>query len=201
MTNSKSDISVDISVKGQKLEELTNFKYRGITSSKDGTCSEDIHNRTARLHKGCLSLLSSPSSSFSARHGPCLLTPRKGSRLSRPGYFSASPTWSVRPTTGCRARPTPTWSVRPTSGCGARPTPFWGHKNLFQQLSKEETHMVWAGQLSWQHFLFCFWNSSMSHWGFSLGKFGSLSPGKASCNSHATKPVVYAGFVCVSIIH
>ena len=92
MTNSKCDISADISVKGQKLEELTNFKYRGITPSKDGTCSEDIHNRTARLHKGCLSLLSSPSSSFSARHGPCLLTPRKGCRLSRPGYFSASPT-------------------------------------------------------------------------------------------------------------
>ena len=46
----------------------------------------------------------------------------KGSKLSKPsarGNFSASPTWSTRPTTVCRARS----------------TSLWVHRNLFWQLS------------------------------------------------------------------
>ena len=40
-------------------------------------------------------------------HRPCLLTLKKGSRLSKPsawGNFSVSPTWSTRLTTGCGVR-------------------------------------------------------------------------------------------------
>ena len=36
---------------------------------------------------------------------------------------------------------------------------------------------------------------------FSRGKFGLPSPGKASCSSRATQPMVYAGCFRVSIIH
>ena len=36
---------------------------------------------------------------------------------------------------------------------------------------------------------------------FSQGKFRSLNPGKASCDSHATKPMVHAGCFSASIIH
>ena len=30
----------------------------------------------------------------------------------------------------------PTWTKRPTTGCGARLTPLWVHRNLFRQLSR-----------------------------------------------------------------
>ena len=58
------------------------------------------------------------------KHEPCLLTLKKGFRLLKPGAlgnFSASSTWSTRPTTGC----------------GARPTSLWVHGNLFWQLSRD----------------------------------------------------------------
>ena len=42
---SKNDISADISVNGQKLEELTSFKYLGATPCKDGTCSAEFRIR------------------------------------------------------------------------------------------------------------------------------------------------------------
>ena len=40
-----------------------------------------------------------------------------------------------------------------------------------------------------------------SQWDFSSGKFRLPSPGKASCDSHATQPMVHAGCFGVSIIH
>ena len=43
MTNSTNNISADISISSQKLEEVTNFKYLGAYLSKDGTCSAQIH--------------------------------------------------------------------------------------------------------------------------------------------------------------
>ena len=46
MTNSTS-ISADISMNGQKLEEMTSFKYRGATLCKNGTCSGEICIRIA----------------------------------------------------------------------------------------------------------------------------------------------------------
>ena len=39
MTNSKNNISADISMNGQKLEEVTSFKCLGATLCRDGTCS------------------------------------------------------------------------------------------------------------------------------------------------------------------
>ena len=39
MTNSTNNISADISMNDQKLEEVTSFKYLGATLCKDGTSS------------------------------------------------------------------------------------------------------------------------------------------------------------------
>ena len=81
----------------------------------------------------CKGLWSSPSYLLTAvRHGSCLLTPRKGPRLSRPsarGNFSTSPTWSTRPVTRGRARATSLRAHRTSSG------------KFCQEM---ETCMVWA---------------------------------------------------------
>ena len=42
MTNSTNNVSPDISMIGQKLEEVTSFKYLGATPCKDVTCSADV---------------------------------------------------------------------------------------------------------------------------------------------------------------
>ena len=103
MTNGTKNISADISMNGQKLEEVTSFKYVGTTLCEDGTCSAEVCIRiasamavTARLNRIWLcntnsfaskfkSLDKSPLSSFFAeKYGPCLLTLKKGSRLSKP---------------------------------------------------------------------------------------------------------------------
>ena len=41
MTNS-TNISVDISIDDQKLEEVNSFEYLGATLCKDGTCSAEV---------------------------------------------------------------------------------------------------------------------------------------------------------------
>ena len=46
-----------------------------------------------------------------------------------------------------------------------------------------------------------YFTTLLSHRDFSHGKFGLLSPGKASCDSRATQPTVHAGCFSVSIIH
>ena len=47
MTNSMNNISADIRMNGQKLEEVTCFKYLGPTLCKDGTCSAEVCIRIA----------------------------------------------------------------------------------------------------------------------------------------------------------
>ena len=47
MTNSTNNISADISMNGQKLEEVTSFKYLGATPCKDSTCSAEVRIRIA----------------------------------------------------------------------------------------------------------------------------------------------------------
>ena len=47
MADSINNISADISMNGQKLEEVTSFKYPGATMRKDGTCSAEICIRIA----------------------------------------------------------------------------------------------------------------------------------------------------------
>ena len=42
MTNSMNNISANISMKGQKLEEVTSFKYLGVILYMDGTCSAEL---------------------------------------------------------------------------------------------------------------------------------------------------------------
>ena len=47
MTNSINDIGADISMNGQKIEEVTSFKYLGVTLCKNGTCSAEVRIRIA----------------------------------------------------------------------------------------------------------------------------------------------------------
>ena len=47
MTNSTNNISRDISMNGQRLEEVTSFKYLGATLCKDDTCSAEVRIRLA----------------------------------------------------------------------------------------------------------------------------------------------------------
>ena len=47
MINSTNNISTDISINSQKLEEVNRFKYLGGTLCKDDTCSAEIHARIA----------------------------------------------------------------------------------------------------------------------------------------------------------
>ena len=47
MTNSMNSINAGISMKGQKLEEVTSFKFLGATLCKDGTCSAEVRIRFA----------------------------------------------------------------------------------------------------------------------------------------------------------
>ena len=42
MTNTTNNISADIRMNGQKLEEVTSFKHVGATLCKDGTCSAKV---------------------------------------------------------------------------------------------------------------------------------------------------------------
>ena len=41
MTNSTNNISADISINGQKSEEMISFKYLAATLCKGGTCSAE----------------------------------------------------------------------------------------------------------------------------------------------------------------
>ena len=47
MTNSTNNISADISMNSQKLEEVTSFKNPGAILSKDGSCSAEVDIRNA----------------------------------------------------------------------------------------------------------------------------------------------------------
>ena len=49
MSDSTNNISAYISMNSQKLEEVTSFKYLGATLCKDGTCSAEVHIRTASV--------------------------------------------------------------------------------------------------------------------------------------------------------
>ena len=42
MTNSLNNISANINMNDQKLEDMTSFKYLGATLCKDGTCSAEV---------------------------------------------------------------------------------------------------------------------------------------------------------------
>ena len=48
MTNSANNTSAGISMNGQKLEEVTAFKYLGATLCKDGTCTTEVCSRIAQ---------------------------------------------------------------------------------------------------------------------------------------------------------
>ena len=88
---------------GQKLEQVTGFKYQGATLCKDGTCSADVRiiiasamaaaarlNRIWRCNTISFTSNSRPYNSFvtpihlyAVKHGPCSLAMKKGPRLSK----------------------------------------------------------------------------------------------------------------------
>ncbi|KAH3815237.1 hypothetical protein DPMN_143759 [Dreissena polymorpha] len=45
--NSRTNISADITMNGEKLEEVTSFKYFGMTLLKDGSSTADVRIRNA----------------------------------------------------------------------------------------------------------------------------------------------------------
>lgn len=47
LVNSMNDTSADITMNGQKLEEVNSFKYLGATLSKDGSCTAEVRIRIA----------------------------------------------------------------------------------------------------------------------------------------------------------
>ena len=47
MTSSINNISAEYSMNGQKLEEVTSFKYLGASLCKDGTCPAEVCIRIA----------------------------------------------------------------------------------------------------------------------------------------------------------
>ena len=47
MTNSTNNISADISMNGQMLQDVTSFKYLGATLCMEGTCSVEVRIRIA----------------------------------------------------------------------------------------------------------------------------------------------------------
>ena len=47
ITNSTNNISADISMNSQMLEEVTSFKYLGATLRKDGTFSAEVRIKIA----------------------------------------------------------------------------------------------------------------------------------------------------------
>ena len=49
MPSNMHSISADISINGQKLQEVTSFKYLGATLCKDGTCSAETRIRIASV--------------------------------------------------------------------------------------------------------------------------------------------------------
>ena len=94
MTISTNNISADISVTGQKLEEVASFKYLGATLCMDGTCSAVVFIRIAsamvamaRLSRiwrcntisfaSKFKLCKSLAISVAVKHGSCLLTLEK----------------------------------------------------------------------------------------------------------------------------
>ena len=115
---------------GQMLEDVTSFKYLGATLCKDGTCSAEVRIKIAsamaamdRQNRIWRCKQVSGHIHPPVKHGPCLLTLKKGSRFSNTsawGNFSVSPTSSTRPRTGC----------------GARSSSLCVHRNLFWYLSR-----------------------------------------------------------------
>ena len=122
MTNSTNEISADTSTNGQKLEEVTSFRYLGAALCKDGSCLAEVRIRIAsamaamaRLNRIWQCNIISFANKFKVYKSLVTSILLYGCKtwnllatLKRrdPDYrtkcrnFSASPTWSTRPSTG-----------------------------------------------------------------------------------------------------
>ena len=69
MVNSSNNISANITMNGEPLEEVSSFKYLGATLTEDGTCTAEIRMRivTATAAMARLSRVRKSDISFHTR--------------------------------------------------------------------------------------------------------------------------------------
>ena len=145
MTKSMN-ISADISMNGQKLEEVTSFKYLGATLCKDGTCSAEVLIRIAiamaRLKRIWQCNITSLTSQFKLYKS-----------LVTSILFYGCETWTLLIDSEKRIQAIKTKCFRKllcisyldhkaSTRYGARSTPLWFHRNLFLQLARDRN---WHG--------------------------------------------------------
>ena len=144
MTNSMDNISSDVSMNGQKLEEVTRLKYLEATLCKDGTCSAEVHIRTASAMVAMARLnqiwqCNTISSASKFKLYKSLVTSI---------LLYSCETWTLLADSEQRIQALETkcmrkllnisyLCIRPTTRCRARSTSVWVHKNLFRQLSRD----------------------------------------------------------------
>ena len=73
--------------------------------------------------------------------------------------------------------------------------PLPQHANTRALTYQTYLHSLAGGGRFQMLFIFLIFTTALSHCDSSHGKFGLLFPGKASCNSHATKPMVQCSCV------
>ena len=126
MTNSRSNISADISTNGLGLVKVTSFKYLEAALCKNGTCSAEVRIRIASVVAGLNRIWRCKTINFTSKYKlyksfvtsillygcdtyPACWLWQKGSRLLKPsawGNFFVFPIWSTRPTSEWGARST-----------------------------------------------------------------------------------------------
>ena len=141
-TEKSKIISAYIGMIGQKLEELTSFKYLGETLCKDGTCKADVCVRIASAMEATARL---------SRIWRCntISFANKFKRY-QSLFISIIPygweTWTLITDserriqafeTNCLRKRLRTQNTRSTTGCRARSFSFWVHRNLVWQLSRD----------------------------------------------------------------
>ena len=111
---------------------LSRSPHQGcLSNGSNGQTKQNlaVQHYQHRKQVHALLVLSPPSFSMAAKHGPCLPTLKTGSTSSKPSAWG-------------KLTVSPAWSTRPTTGSGARSTPLWVHMNLFCQ------EMEWFGHVT-----------------------------------------------------
>ena len=126
MTNSTNNISADIIMNSQKLEEVTSFKYVGATLCKYGSCSADVRIRIASAMARLNRIRRCNTISFASKFKlyKSLLTSILLCGCESWTLLADSEERIQAFETKCMKKLllSPTRSTRPTTGCGARST-------------------------------------------------------------------------------
>ena len=125
--------SADISMNGQKWEEVTSFKYLGAIPWKGGTVIR-VRIASAMARQSRIWLCSTITVTSMFKLYKSLVT-----------SILFYETWTLladsdkRNETKCLKNfsTSPTWGTRPTTGCGVRSITFWVHRKLVWQLSRD----------------------------------------------------------------